>query len=244
MDYAPRGLRHFYDFKTAGEADVAARQTAEDATRDSIVIAADKYAKADKRLKTLRGLGTAGAVITVWPTSTKSYGADAAQAPYAEYKIKVSRGENVIRLRFLPTFPPIPHVRPALRNIRRRHRAASNEHKARGRDGRMGRHRDAGIRRKVYGIHVRRRQDRSRAHLLHRPLAGVKLADRGRQPTVAMPEGLPIGAKKRQDGKQADGRKAIHAVGYFLFFINRDTILRINLPIQIRKLFPIHLMRP
>lgn len=105
MDYAPRGLRHFYDFKTAGEADVAARQTAEDATRDSIVIAADKYAKADKRLKTLRGLGTAGAVITVWPTSTKSYGADATQAPYAEYKIKVSRGENIIRLKFLPTFP-------------------------------------------------------------------------------------------------------------------------------------------
>lgn len=105
MDYAPRGLRHFYDFKTAGEADVAARQTAEDATRDSIVITADKYAKADKRLKTLRGLGTAGAVITVWPTSTKSYGADAAQAPYAEYKIKVSKGENIIRLKFMPTFP-------------------------------------------------------------------------------------------------------------------------------------------
>lgn len=105
MDYAPRGLRHFYAFKTATEADVAASRTAGDSSCDSTVIAAVKYAKADKRLKTLHGLGTSGAVLTVWPVSTKSYGGNPAQAPYAEYKVRVSQGENVIRLKFLPTFP-------------------------------------------------------------------------------------------------------------------------------------------
>ena len=105
MDYAPRGLRHFYAFKTATEADVAASRTAGDSSCDSTVIAAVKYAKADKRLKTLHGLGTSGAVLTVWPVGTKSYGGDPAQAPYAEYKVRVSKGENIISLKFLPTFP-------------------------------------------------------------------------------------------------------------------------------------------
>lgn len=44
-------------------------------------------------------------MLTVWPVSTKSYGGNPAQAPYAEYKVRVSQGENVIRLKFLPTFP-------------------------------------------------------------------------------------------------------------------------------------------
>lgn len=105
MDWAPRRQKQFYDFKTATEADMASAPIADDAAKDSTAIAADKYAKAHGGLNTLRGLGTSGAVLTVWPMDMKSYGNDLGQAPYALYKVKVRKGENKLSLRFLPTFP-------------------------------------------------------------------------------------------------------------------------------------------
>ena len=108
MDYAPRGVKHFYEFKTAGEDDV---KTSALTPLDSIEtrFSADAYSKVNpngKNIKTIKGLGESGAALTVWPLDMQSYDENTlASAPYAEFMIPVKKGENNIEVRCLPPFP-------------------------------------------------------------------------------------------------------------------------------------------
>lgn len=108
MDYAPRGVKHFYEFKTAGEDDV---KTSALTPLDSIEtrFSADAYSNVNpngKNIKTIKGIGESGVGLTVWPLDMQSYNENTlASAPYAEFMLPVKKGENNIEVRCLPTFP-------------------------------------------------------------------------------------------------------------------------------------------
>jgi hypothetical protein len=73
------------------------------------VIAAEKYKLKGNdggRLKAIGGLGSSGTSLTMWPLTEKTYSQqDISKAPYAEYAVKLEKGENRIAVRCLPTFP-------------------------------------------------------------------------------------------------------------------------------------------
>lgn len=108
MDYAPRGVTHFYEFKTARPEDVNPT-VAPETKEHRIEVRADNYVKchaAGQQFKTINGLGVSGAGLTVWPLHIKTYeAADIASAPYAEYRLRVRKGDNRITVKCLPTFP-------------------------------------------------------------------------------------------------------------------------------------------
>lgn len=108
MDYAPRGVKHFYEFKTATSKDIASQVLDMD-EKTPVTLSADEFVQcqpAGFHFKVIKGLGVSGAALTVWPLNLKTYDeTDITQAPYAEYKVRVYRGENRIDVKCLPTFP-------------------------------------------------------------------------------------------------------------------------------------------
>lgn len=57
-------------------------------------------------LRRITGLGSSGAGLTVWPLSSHSYGkANMSHAPFAEYRLRAAKGQNVLNIKCLPTFP-------------------------------------------------------------------------------------------------------------------------------------------
>lgn len=107
MDYAPRGVKHFYEFKTADTVDIAAKTKIN--IDSSTVIKAVEYARLNcegTSFKTIKGLGISGEALTVWPLNMRTFESkDIMTAPYAEYKVPVRKGKNIIEVRCLPTFP-------------------------------------------------------------------------------------------------------------------------------------------
>lgn len=108
MDYAPRGVKHFYEFETASVNDVKNAQQPS-ANANEFVISSDEYTvlgKKNNSFKNIKGLGQTGSGLTVWPLNMCSYDeTNLALAPYADYKLPIQKGENIIDIRFLPTFP-------------------------------------------------------------------------------------------------------------------------------------------
>ena len=105
MNFKPRDLEQFNVPPTATATDVRERELPRQ--EDSVVIIpATDYKTANRRIKTIEGLGINQASVTVWPLDMTSYTAnDIEQAPYAEYEIPVRTGYNHIEVRCLPNFP-------------------------------------------------------------------------------------------------------------------------------------------
>jgi hypothetical protein len=65
-----------------------------------------KLGNSDGKLKSITGLGSCGAGLTVLPLQIKTYTAKNLHlAPYAVYKLAVKKGKNQISIKCLPTFP-------------------------------------------------------------------------------------------------------------------------------------------
>jgi hypothetical protein len=80
---------------------------------DSIAFScrADKFLALSKvgNVKCVNGLGYSGASLAVLPLDTVSYSAaNIAAAPYAEFLVPVTKGDNVVGVRCLPSFPLYP----------------------------------------------------------------------------------------------------------------------------------------
>ena len=108
MDYAPRGVKHFYEFPTASLKDVNPTLSPI-ADEHTAIIPSDAYIKhnaAGRQLKIINGLGVSGKSLTVWPLNLHTYNeGDITSAPYVEYRINVQKGINKIVIKCLPTFP-------------------------------------------------------------------------------------------------------------------------------------------
>lgn len=107
MDYAPRGLIHFYGPNVAS---VVAQTDIPPAKEDSVtLIAASQYSGINGNghsLQTIRGLGSEGSAVAVLPLNMKSYSSsNVTTAPYTEYDVPVKKGVNKITVRCLPNFP-------------------------------------------------------------------------------------------------------------------------------------------
>lgn len=65
-----------------------------------------------RRMVLIHGLGVAGEGLTVWPLNVKAYHPEnITQAPYADYRLSVKKGRNVICVRCLPGFPLNPKLK-------------------------------------------------------------------------------------------------------------------------------------
>ena len=108
MDYAPRGLKHFYAPEVALHNPGRGKAIPTDSVRFSC--RADEYSKIDKRrVKCAIGLGYSGASIMATSLDTTSYTAgNIYEAPYAEYTVPISEGDNLIGVRCVPSFPIYP----------------------------------------------------------------------------------------------------------------------------------------
>ncbi len=111
MSSHPRNQSAF-DMPKVATADDVANSINSFETEDDVVIPATKYVKASPSLKALNGLGFAApkegesAALTPWPMDLNAYSPDAlSQAPCAEYNVPVSKGNNIVCVRCLPTFP-------------------------------------------------------------------------------------------------------------------------------------------
>lgn len=57
-------------------------------------------------VKRIKGLGSEGSAITIMPLNLRNYDTNnIVDAPYADYVVRVRKGENVIRVKCLPGFP-------------------------------------------------------------------------------------------------------------------------------------------
>ncbi len=108
MSYTPQNERHLRENPVAQMKDVSPTVKKEKQV-DRLTIPASMYVKtnaAGHKFKLIKGLGTTGKALTVWPLNMRTYtDADVKSAPYAEYKVKFSKGSNRIEVRCLPTFP-------------------------------------------------------------------------------------------------------------------------------------------
>lgn len=110
MDDHPRGGDIF---NTPIKPSLAAinKNTKKSATRKpyEITFPADHFSKLGNdlgKLKAIKGLGSSGVGLTVWPMQFNSFSSGSiTKAPYAEYKLPVRKGKNIISIKCLPTFP-------------------------------------------------------------------------------------------------------------------------------------------
>lgn len=110
MDYAPRGLKKFYDVAVVSAGSIIEKNAPDQKIQQQItIIPAGKYRSINGngyRFKTINGLGVAESALTVWPLNMKTYSEnDVASAPYVDYLVPVRKGSNTIEVKCLPTFP-------------------------------------------------------------------------------------------------------------------------------------------
>ena len=76
-------------------------------------ILAGHYLKSDEsRLKLIRGLGAGGEGLTAWPLIMKTFNQqNIDQSPYADYRLQVKKGKNIIEVKCLPDFPVNTHLK-------------------------------------------------------------------------------------------------------------------------------------
>jgi hypothetical protein len=109
MNYAPRNHAFFYDPMVVDEEQIDEGNitpTPQDSVRNFEITAYTLKNNNGKTISTIPGLGIGSASLTVRPIDLAVYNADnITSAPYVEYKIPVSKGENNIQVKCLPTFP-------------------------------------------------------------------------------------------------------------------------------------------
>ncbi len=109
MSYHPRDLKIF-NMPPVATPDMI-KQTAYsvwDSTVNAHSIAAAGFVKKSNNdnLKIIEGLGIGKTAVTVWPMDLTTYtDTSITKAPYVEYKLPVSIGENKITVQCLPNFP-------------------------------------------------------------------------------------------------------------------------------------------
>lgn len=102
MSYKPNNWAQHLMPSVATAVDVAQQQSS--ILEPSVsIISGGSYGQASPTVKTLEGLGIRGTTATVWPLDMQAY-ASTGSAPYAEYRVPVQKGLNVIQARCLPTF--------------------------------------------------------------------------------------------------------------------------------------------
>lgn len=109
---------HPRDQKVFKMPDVATEKTASEApnpnlivnwpTQPKFIIMADKYINkqetAGTHIETINGLGINGKAVTVMPIIEKSYDKNIKDAPYLDYKVNFTAGNDSIVVKCLPTF--------------------------------------------------------------------------------------------------------------------------------------------
>lgn len=109
MDYAPRGLKQFYEPVIASDMDINKDALPGAKGPDVVKIGAGNFTACGNdggALTVLPGVGVADTSIAVLPFNMKSFTAkDIASAPYVEYTVQVRKGYNKFTLKCLPTFP-------------------------------------------------------------------------------------------------------------------------------------------
>ncbi|OQB29058.1 MAG: hypothetical protein BWY08_02179 [Bacteroidetes bacterium ADurb.Bin174] len=111
MHYAPMSRGFFYD-PIVVTPDVIPYDFVPDETPvQKIEIAAKDYQTKSQSVKVIEELGVAGSSVTVLPLNMIQYTAsNISSAPSVEYKVRLNKGENKLRLKFLPTFPLYPEL--------------------------------------------------------------------------------------------------------------------------------------
>lgn len=106
MDYAPRGLSHFYAPSVATEDDINEYETILPDKPDIYKVDIDKYTASAGDVKVIVGLGVGDTSVTVLPLNMKTYDASTiTSAPYVEYSVPVYKGYNTFKVKCLPSFP-------------------------------------------------------------------------------------------------------------------------------------------
>jgi hypothetical protein len=109
MNYAPRNHSFFYnpivvDEEQIDEGSIAPTQ--QDSVRNFEITAYTALNNNGKQIAAIPGLGIGDASLTVRPLDLTAYtAANIATAPYVEYTLPVSKGENIIQVKCFPTFP-------------------------------------------------------------------------------------------------------------------------------------------
>lgn len=107
MDYAPRGLKYFYEASVATES--SASQNPIKASETPVVtINASDYTKCgnSNNIKSIQGLGISDNSVSVLPLNMTAYSQqDITSAPWVEYEVPINKGNNTITVKCLPTFP-------------------------------------------------------------------------------------------------------------------------------------------
>lgn len=113
MDAHPRG-REIFNMPKVAPAETPADGTAgkTETVPSEFVLPAARYIKSNpgsKQLKLVPGLGYTGEGLAVLPLMIKTFSEkDISNAPYADFKLPVKKGNNKIEVRCLPTFPLNP----------------------------------------------------------------------------------------------------------------------------------------
>lgn len=106
MDYAPRGLSHFYAPSVATEADINEYETILPINPDIYKVDIDRYTTSSGDIKVVVGLGVSDTSVTVLPLNMNTYNASTiTAAPFVEYSVPVYKGYNTFKVKCLPTFP-------------------------------------------------------------------------------------------------------------------------------------------
>jgi len=112
MDYAPRGHAFFYDPDIVSEDAINEDVIPSEEENEVAFYSADSFKSsntAGQKIQIIQGLGVSGSSVAVLPLNMTSYQANTiASAPYVEYELPVAKGENIIRVKCLPTFPLYP----------------------------------------------------------------------------------------------------------------------------------------
>ncbi len=109
MDDHPRGREIFNMPKVATADSVKATKTNKKLSVQPVSISAGSYVSKgndDERLHKIDGLGLGGSGVTVWPLLMKTFTEkDIREAPYADYKLVLDKGEHTVQVKCLPSFP-------------------------------------------------------------------------------------------------------------------------------------------
>ena len=109
MHYAPMSRSFFYEPVTVTPDIVSYDSITQETPLRKIAITAKNYHTKSPAVKVIEELGVAGSSVAVLPLDMTQYSpTNITSAPGVTYTIPLSKGNNTLRLKFLPTFPLYP----------------------------------------------------------------------------------------------------------------------------------------
>lgn len=109
MSYSPMSRGFFYDPIVVTSDVIPSEPVTEETPEQTVVIPAKDYQSKSASVKVIEELGVDGSSLAVLPLNMTQYTAsDITSAPNVDYKIRLSKGSNLLRVKFLPTFPLYP----------------------------------------------------------------------------------------------------------------------------------------